>query len=83
MYGKPRAAGCDWQHRGATLSARGELLYCAVKSKTLGSAITQNSEELYFANSNHLHEIFHKECDSCLHDYIGLPSRSLYSTYTR
>ena len=76
MYGKPRAAGCDWQHRGATLSARGELLYCAVKSKTLGSAITQNSEELYFANSNHLHNIFHTECDSCLHDYTGLPSRS-------
>ncbi len=76
IYGKPRAAGCDWQHRGVTLSARGELLYCAVKSKTLGSAVKQNPKELYFGNSDHLEDIVRNECDSCLHDYVGLPSRS-------
>jgi polysaccharide pyruvyl transferase WcaK-like protein/molybdenum cofactor biosynthesis enzyme MoaA len=73
MYGKPRAAGCDWQHRGVTLSARGELLYCAVESKTLGSSISENSEHLYFANQDHLAEIVKSKCDTCVHDYVGLP----------
>ena len=73
MYGKPRAAGCDWQHRGVTLSARGELLYCAVESKTLGSSISENSEHLYFANQDHLAAIVKTKCDTCVHDYVGLP----------
>lgn len=73
MYGKPRAAGCDWQHRGVTLSARGELLYCAVESKTLGSSISENSEHLYFANQEHLANIVKTKCDTCVHDYVGLP----------
>ncbi|MFM6343810.1 MAG: hypothetical protein ACKPFK_01500, partial [Dolichospermum sp.] len=64
MYGKPRAAGCDWQHRGVTLSARGKLLYCAVESKTLGSSISENSEYLYFANQDHLAEIVKTKCDT-------------------
>ncbi len=73
MYGKPRQAGCAWQHRGATISARGELLYCAVKSRTLGSAVNEDSEQLYFGNTSHLADIVKNECDNCLHDYTGLP----------
>jgi polysaccharide pyruvyl transferase WcaK-like protein/MoaA/NifB/PqqE/SkfB family radical SAM enzyme len=76
MYGKPRTAGCDWQHRGVTLSARGELLYCAVESKTLGSSISENSEHLYFANQEHLANIVKTKCDTCVHDYVGLPPTS-------
>jgi polysaccharide pyruvyl transferase WcaK-like protein/MoaA/NifB/PqqE/SkfB family radical SAM enzyme len=73
MHGKARQAGCAWQHRGATITARGELLYCAVKSRTLGSAVHEDSNKLYFGNAEHLAEIVEKECDSCLHDYTGLP----------
>lgn len=73
MYQKARSSRCDWQHRGATLSARGELLYCAVESKTLGSAISEDSEKLYFDNQDHLTEIIKNKCDSCAHDYVGLP----------
>lgn len=73
VYKKARAAGCDWQHRGATLSARGELLYCAVESKTLGSAINDDPEKLYFDNQWHLSEIVKTKCDTCSHDYVGTP----------
>jgi polysaccharide pyruvyl transferase WcaK-like protein/MoaA/NifB/PqqE/SkfB family radical SAM enzyme len=79
MHGKPRQAGCAWQHRGATISARGELLYCAVKSRTLGSAIHEDSEQLYFGNTDHLSEIVEQECGDCLHDYTGLPPGPVFS----
>lgn len=73
IYGKPRAAGCDWQHRGATLTARGELMYCAVESNILGSAITTDAEKLYTKNYQHLNDIVTNKCGTCLHDYTGLP----------
>lgn len=84
MYQKPRAAGCDWQHRGVTLSARGELLYCAVESKTLGSAVSEDAEQLYFSNQQHLADIVNSKCDRCAHDYVGLPpTKILLKTYTK
>ena len=84
IYQKARSAGCDWQHRGATLSARGELLYCAVESKTLGSAISEDAERLYFDNSQHLTEIVKNKCDTCAHDYVGLPpTKVLLKNYAK
>jgi polysaccharide pyruvyl transferase WcaK-like protein/sulfatase maturation enzyme AslB (radical SAM superfamily) len=77
IYQMPRQAGCDWQHKGATLSARGELLYCAVESKTLGSAISEDAEKLYFDNHEHLAEIVKNKCDSCTHDYVGMPTTKI------
>ncbi len=73
ITGKPRQAGCDWQHRGATISARGELLYCAVQSKSLGSVVQQDSEALYFGNREHLADILKHKCGDCTHDYEGIP----------
>ena len=72
-YDKPRTAGCYWQHRGVTLSASGELLYCAVESDELGSAIDQNATKLYFGNREHLRNIVRNKCDGCMHDYVGFP----------
>lgn len=77
MYGAPRAAGCDWQHRGVTLTSRGELLYCAVESDSLGSAIDEDAETLYFGRESHLQEIVSNKCDDCTHDYLGLPTKDL------
>jgi polysaccharide pyruvyl transferase WcaK-like protein/sulfatase maturation enzyme AslB (radical SAM superfamily) len=78
MYGKSRTSGCDWKHRGVTLTARGELMYCAVESNILGSAISEDSSQLYFDNEHHLKEIISNKCDSCNHDYVGLPSRDIF-----
>lgn len=72
---KPRAAGCDWQHRGATITSKGELLYCAVQSKSLGLIQEVDSEEAFFANADHLADIRATKCDDCHHDYVGLPDR--------
>lgn len=70
----PRTAGCDWQHRGVTVSARGELLYCAVQSPVLGDARVEDAEKLYFENKPKLEEIIKNNCAQCAHDYVGLPA---------
>jgi len=74
IYDNPRTAGCDWQYQGATLSARGDLSYCAVESKSLGSAVTEDPEKLYFGNKEYLRTLVKTKCHACKHDYLGLPS---------
>lgn len=75
----PRRAGCDWKHRGATITARGELAFCAVKSNVLSSSIANSDlEETYFANEPHLRSIIKNECDTCHHDYVGIPDGADY-----
>jgi MoaA/NifB/PqqE/SkfB family radical SAM enzyme len=76
-YGAPRRAGCAWKHKGVTLSSRGELLYCAVASRNLGSALTDDPEDLFWSNADHLKEIVETKCDTCLHDYDGVANRSV------
>lgn len=75
VSGAPRKAGCDWKHRGATITSKGELLYCAVQSKSLGLIHLQSSEEIFFGNQSHLLDIVRSKCDTCHHDYVGLPDR--------
>lgn len=75
LHNAPRKAGCDWQHRGATITSKGELLYCAVQSKALGSIIKDDSQKIYFQNEPHLKEIISSKCASCNHDYGGLPPK--------
>lgn len=75
VYGAPRKAGCDWQHRAATISSRGDLLYCAVESKSLGRVQDADSFALYFGNEPHLSEIRRSKCADCRHDYVGLPPK--------
>jgi len=71
----PRKAGCDWQHRGATITSKGELLYCAVQSKRLGMIESDDSEQIYFNNADHLRDIINTHCDRCHHDYVGILPR--------
>lgn len=75
IHGAPRKAGCDWQHRGATITSKGELLFCAVKSKTLGIITSDDSNKIYFEGASHLQSIIENECDNCYHDYTGLLPR--------
>jgi sulfatase maturation enzyme AslB (radical SAM superfamily)/polysaccharide pyruvyl transferase WcaK-like protein len=76
LHGEPRRAGCLWQHRGVTITAKGELLYCAVHSRTLLANIADGgADTAYFSNIEHLSEILRSKCPSCRHDYLGFPSR--------
>jgi polysaccharide pyruvyl transferase WcaK-like protein/MoaA/NifB/PqqE/SkfB family radical SAM enzyme len=76
IHDRPRAAGCDWQHRGATITSKGELLYCAVQSKSLGLIQEVDSQEAFFSNAPHLADIRASKCDDCHHDYVGLPDQN-------
>lgn len=78
IYGLPRTAGCAWKSKGVTLTSRGELAFCAVESKMLGSALNEDSEDLYWTNGEHLQKIVSTKCDTCLHDYEGVSDRGLY-----
>lgn len=79
LHHKPRSAGCDWQHRGATITAKGELAYCAVKSKVIMNDIAEGDPlRAYFGQKNHLNSIVENECDNCHHDYVGLPKPGIY-----
>lgn len=75
VHHAPRKAGCDWKHRGATITSKGELLYCAVQSKVLGNIVEHNSEQRYFEGEDHLKDIIQNHCDNCNHDYVGIPPR--------
>lgn len=79
VHQAPRKAGCDWKHRGATITSKGELLYCAVQSKVLGNITEHNSEQRYFGNEDHLKDIIRNHCDSCNHDYVGIPPRGQHT----
>lgn len=73
LEGKPRQAGCAWRNAGVTLTSRGELAYCAVESDVLGDATRFPASELYWGKSEHLDAIKRDKCDSCHHDYGGMP----------
>jgi len=79
IKGAPRKAGCAWQHKGATITAKGELAYCAIKSNVLNENIAYgNNMAAYFQNEPHLRAIIKNDCDSCHHDYVGVPGKSDY-----
>lgn len=79
INGKPRRAGCDWKHRGATITAKGELAYCAVQSKALMTNIAEGDPlEAFFSAESHLQDIIKNKCDDCNHDYVGVPHPSDY-----
>lgn len=79
LYQKPREAGCNWKHRGATITAKGELAYCAVQSKALMPNIASGDpKKAYFSNEKHLQDIIKKKCDDCNHDYTGKPTPKVY-----
>ncbi len=68
-----RLLGCSWKDEGITLDARGELYYCAVASKTLGSLREKKGEEVFFGDKNieYRKSIIENNCDDCIHDYNG------------
>ena len=78
VHDAPRRAGCDWQHRGATINAKGELMYCAVESDVLGKIQDDDSEAAFFGGADHLKDIVENRCADCHHDYVGLPGKAEY-----
>jgi polysaccharide pyruvyl transferase WcaK-like protein len=65
MYGEPRRVQCQWQPGGVTLSASGDLFYCAVQSQPLGSVLEKSPDSLYEDNWRHFTEIRQTKCATC------------------
>ncbi len=68
-----RLIGCAWKDEGVTLDARGELYYCAVASKSIGSLRSDGGEKIFFNDQNieYRKSIIVDHCDGCIHDYHG------------
>ncbi len=69
LLGGSRTIGCPYHHIGINLNAKGELAYCAPKSKNLGSALSSSSTELYNTHLDEKRRLIKEECSDCIHDY--------------
>jgi sulfatase maturation enzyme AslB (radical SAM superfamily)/polysaccharide pyruvyl transferase WcaK-like protein len=69
LGGGKRIIGCPYHSNGVVLSSKGEIAYCAPKSKVLGSAIEKSAFTLYNENLSHKQQILDHNCDNCIHDY--------------
>lgn len=77
---KYRLLGCIWKSEGATLDSRGDLYYCAVKSKSLGTLRNNKGSEMFFDNDNINYRVslVNNECNNCIHDYSGVITYKSY-----
>lgn len=68
-----RLLGCMWQDEGITIDAKGNIYYCAVASKKIGSLRKQKGEVLFFDEQNiaYRKSILKDICRNCIHDYSG------------
>ena len=69
LNGSEREMGCPYQSEGIVLDSRGDLMYCAPKSKTIGNGLTHSSSELYKNNLEERKRIKNENCSDCIHDY--------------
>jgi len=70
-----RLLGCMWQDEGITIDAKGNVYYCAVVSKKIGSLRNQKGEAIFFDEKNiaYRKSIIENKCQNCIHDYSGKP----------
>ena len=69
LQGGKRIMGCPYQQVGMVLDSRGELLYCAPKSKEIGNAYKSDAEKIFKENFTERDRILRENCDDCIHDY--------------
>lgn len=72
---RKRLLGCMWKEDGVTIDARGDVYYCAVASKKIGSLRSDSGENIFFSPKNikYRTNIINHECNQCIHDYSGSP----------
>lgn len=69
LLGGKRTIGCPYHKKGININAKGELAYCAPKSKIIGNGIENSSAKIYRDNLGEKKRIIKNECDDCIHDY--------------
>lgn len=69
LNGAEREMGCPYQTKGIVLDSRGDLMYCAPKSKIIGNGLMDSSTEIYNSNLAERARIMDENCADCIHDY--------------
>lgn len=69
LLGGKRTIGCPYHDKGVLLNSKGEVAYCAPKSKIIGNALEESTAKIYSNNLDEKRRIMKDECDSCIHDY--------------
>lgn len=69
LAGGNRLIGCPYWSSGVVLNSRGEIAYCAPKSKTLGNTLQESSLSIYKNNLDEKRRILDDDCNKCIHDY--------------
>lgn len=69
LSGGKRLIQCPYHKNGIVLNSKGEIAYCAPKSKVIGNALNTSAYQLYISNTDELKLIQKEYCDSCIHDY--------------
>jgi len=69
LLGGKRTIGCPYHKKGININAKGELAYCAPKSKIIGNGIEASSTTIYKSNFEEKKRIIRDDCEDCIHDY--------------
>ena len=69
LLGGERLIGCPYHNNGIVLGSKGQISYCAPKSKDIGNALSTSALDLYKDNFEEKERILKENCKSCIHDY--------------
>jgi len=69
LGGGERQIGCPYHKDGVVLNSDGSLLYCAPKSKEIGSALNNSALKIFNSNLKERQRIKKEHCKNCIHDY--------------
>jgi MoaA/NifB/PqqE/SkfB family radical SAM enzyme/polysaccharide pyruvyl transferase WcaK-like protein len=69
LGGKSRKIGCPYHTDGIVLNARGEIAYCAPKSRIIGNTLDTSGLKLWNNNLGERRRIIKEDCNQCIHDY--------------
>jgi len=69
LKGGERLIGCPYHNNGIVLGSKGQISYCAPKSKEIGNSLNTSALELFKANFEEKERIFNEDCKNCIHDY--------------
>ncbi len=69
LGGKSRKIGCPYHTDGVVLNSRGEIAYCAPKSKIIGNTLEYSGLKLWNKNLKERRRVIKEDCHQCIHDY--------------
>lgn len=68
LDGAERSVPCLYRKAGLFVDHHGDLFVCTVFSKSLGNALQEDAERLYFASAAYRGEMAQGPCTGCSHD---------------